>query len=263
MTLDPLPNLRAKRIWPVLLRSAAHSMILAAVPWAFAAEPGALDSARILESVEVDYGDHSVFYNRVEAPALKPETERPVAAAPAPTAAELEQAARVDSLRYVQLWLSCTVFDGQFTEVRLQQDEAATVIYSTIDFNFLASGFDIETADSYYSLFMGIGDMTREEFGGVWPGRLLAEAAKSGQAKWQVVSKGPVSPDVLRTIGDLHKYYDAHRESLIAQRAQREAAQRAQEEWLKANPPVPEDIVVNYFPIRSVYTEQSTKGVSR
>jgi len=222
----------------------------------FAAEPGALDNARILESVEVDYGDHSVFYNRVESPALKPETERPVVAPRVPTAAELEQAARVDSLRYVQLWLSCTVFDGKFTEVRLQQDGAEVVIFSTIDFNVLASGLDLETADSYYNLFMGIGDASREEFVGVWPTRLLAEAAKTGQAKWQVISKGPVPPDLRRTIGDLHRYYDTHRARLLAQRAERDAAQRAHEEWIKANPPVPEDIVINYFSIPSEPTSK-------
>ena len=235
-----------------LLRLGLCGLALCAAPApALAAEPSALDSARILSSVEVDYGDHSVFYNRVEAPVLKPQATRTPVRAPEPTAEEIARAERLEAKRQINLWLSCTVFGGQFTEIRLPQEGQEVVIHSTIDFNFMAPGFDLETEDSYYNLFLGLGDVSREEFSGVWPTDLLAEAARTGQSKWQVVSKVQPSADTLRTIQDLHGFFDTHRESLIAHRQQREAAQRAHEEWLKANPPVPQDIVVNYFPIRS------------
>ena len=210
-----------------------------------------MDNARILSSVEVDYGDHSVFYNRVEPPVLKPEAPRPVVPSPEPTAADIARAAQIDAKRQVNLWFSCTVFDGRFTEVRIPQDGEEVVIQSSIDFNLLTQGVDLETADSYHNLFMGLGDVSREEFSGIWPTTLLAEAARTGQSKWRVVSKVQLQPsaDTSRTIQDLHTYFDKHRQSLIAHRQQREAAQRAHEEWLKANPPVPPDIVINYFPI--------------
>lgn len=211
---------------------------------------------RVLDSVEVDYGDHSVFYNRVATPPLKPVWQKPVVPPYVPTAEEIARAERIDAKREVNLWLSCTVFDGQFTEMRIPQDGQEVVIQSSIDFNLLAQGFDLETADSFYSLFMGLGDVTREEFTGVWPERLLAEAAKSGVSKWQVVSKLQPTADTVRTIEDIHRYFDAHRESLIAQKAQRDAAQKAYEEWIKANPPVPEDIVINYFSIPSEPTSK-------
>lgn len=244
-----------------MLRSSAllnaSLLALAVAGNAQTSEPGALDNARVLESVEVDFGDHSVFYNRVAAPKLKPETQRPVPPPYVPTAAEIEEANRIDSLRYVNLWLSCTVFDGVFTEVRFWQDGQEVVVQSSIDFNLLAHGFDLETEDSYYSLYLGLGDVPRDEFEGTWPVALLAEAAKAGRSKWQLVSNAPLSADSVRTLEDLHRYFDTHREKLVAQRAEREAAQRAHEEWLKANPPVPEDIVVNYFPIRSAETKGS------
>jgi len=211
---------------------------------------------RVLDSVEVDYGDHSIFYNRVATPPLKPEWQKPVVPPYVPTAEEIARAERIDAKREVNLWLSCTVFDGQFTEVRIPQDGQEVVIFSTIDFNLLAQGFDLETADSFYNLYMGLGDVTREEFGGEWPNRLLAEAAKAGTSKWRVVSKLQPTADTVRTIEDLHRYFDAHRETLIAQRAQRDAAQKAYEEWIKANPPVPEDIVINYFSIPSEPTSK-------
>jgi hypothetical protein len=211
---------------------------------------------RVLDSVEVDYGDHSMFYNRVAAPPLKPEWQKPVVPPYVPTAEEIAREQRIEAKREVNLWFSCTVFDGQFTEVRIPQDGQEVVIFSTIDFNLLAQGFDLETADSFYNLYMGLGDVTREEFGGEWPNRLLAEAAKSGTSKWRVVSKLQPSADTVRTIEDLHRYFDAHRETLIAQRAQRDAAQKAYEEWIKANPPVPEDIVINYFSIPSEPTSK-------
>ncbi len=216
-----------------------------------AAEPSAVEGSRILSSVEVDYGDHSVFYNRIEPPVLKPQESRTPVPPREATAEEIAEAARIEAKRQVNLWISCTVFDGQFTEVRIPQDGQEVMIYSTIDFNLLAQGFDLETADSFYSLFLGLGDAPREEFTGQWPKRLLAEAARTGQSKWQVVGQLQPSAETLRTLEDLHRYFDAQRDGLIAQRAERDAAQKVQEEWLKANPPVPEDIEVNFFPIHS------------
>jgi hypothetical protein len=206
---------------------------------------------QVLETVEVDYGDHSVFYNRVATPPLKSASQKPIAAPYVPTAEEIARAERIESKRQVNLWISCTVFDGQFTEVRIPQNGQEVVIHSSIDFNLLAQGFDLETADSFYSLFMGLGDVTREEFAGEWPEQLLAEAANAGKSKWQVVSELQPTADTARTIEDLHRYFDAHRETLITQKAQRDAAQKAQDEWLRANQPAPEDIEVNFFPIRS------------
>jgi hypothetical protein len=223
-----------------------------------AAEPPAPDGPRILSSVEVDYGDHSVFYNRIETPVLKPQASRTPVPPREPTAEEIAEAARIDAKRQVNLWISCTVFDGQFTEVRFPQDGQEVVIHSTIDFNLLGQGFDLETENSLYNLYLGLGDVPRDEFMGEWPVRLLAEAARAGRSKWQVVSRLQPSADTVRTIEDLHGYFDAHRETLVALRSQREAAQKAREEWLKANPPVPEDIVVNYFPVRSSYPPPQT-----
>jgi hypothetical protein len=239
------------RVRGTLLSAVAAGVLLAADEPAAAAESGALDSARILSSVEVDYGDHSVFYNRIETPVLKPQASRTPVPPRDPTLEEIAEAARIEAKRQVNLWISCTVFGGQFTIVRFPQDGQEVVIQSSIDFNLLAQGFDLETEDSLYNLYLGIGDVPREEFTGQWPVRLLAEAAKTSRSKWQVVSRLQPSADTVRTIEDLHRYFDAHRERLIACRAQREAAQNAHEEWLKANPPVPEDIVVNYFPINS------------
>ena len=178
---------------------------------------------RVLESVEVDYGDHSIFYNRVEKPLLKPTWQKPVAPPYVPTADEIAREQRLAAKRDVNLWISCTVFDGQFTEVRIPQDGQEVVIQSSIDFSLLAQGFDLETADSFYSLFMGLGDVTREEFTGVWPEQLLAEAAKTGVSKWHVVGKLQPTADTICTIEDIHRYFDAQKESLIALKAQRES----------------------------------------
>ena len=235
-------------------------LALGMVTQAFAAEPSTLDNARILESVEVDYGDHSVFYNRIEAPVLRPQATRTPVAAPAPTAAGIAHEQRLAAKREVNLWISCTVFDGQFTEVRIPQDGQEVVIQSSIDFNLLAQGFDLEAADSFYSLFMGLGDVPREEFTGVWPEQLLAEAAKAGVSKWLVVGEVQPTADTVHTITDIHQYFDTHRETLMLLRQQREAAQRAHEEWVKDNPPVPEDIVIKYFPIRSSYLPAQRPG---
>lgn len=235
---------------------------------------------RVLDSQEVDLGSRSIIYNRVETPVLKPQPtpiEQPTAplVEHVPTPEELAEMQRWEEMNYVSLFLSCTVYDSQLTEVRFRDGETDVVFWSTINFNYLSQLFDLQIRDSYYSVFMAVGDLTREEFHqqneelhrmnrsdlvSSWPTDLLAENNTTPSSEWRITSTHPVSAEAQRAIEDLHKYFDTNREALIAQHAEREAARIAHEQWLKDNPPQPKDTVIQFFPIRSDHssTEAST-----
>jgi hypothetical protein len=225
---------------------------------------------RVLDSQEVDLGPRSIIYNRVVTPVLK-STPVPTPAivtpeAP-PTAAELEEMQRLESKRYAYAFLSCTVYDHEFTEVEWYEDGQWVSFLTTIDFHYLSQLSDFETADSLYSFFMGLGDCSREDFEGTreafigenkfgfhprpWPFGLLQRQQQTGKSAWQITAKSPASKEVMQAIDDLHRYFDANRDNLIRECKEIEAARLAQEQWLKEHPPLPKDSVVEFFPIHS------------
>ncbi len=217
---------------------------------------------RLIESLEVDLGPRSIIYNRVEKPILQPQPppiNRPSEStqAVAPTFEELEELRRWESMTYVSMSLSCTVYDGQFTEVRLHQDGHNIIFWSTINFHYLSHLFDFLAGNTCYSIFLGLGDASLGELPvdlqnkppTIWTAEFLA--ANAGKSAWMITSNVAISPETIRAIEDLHSYFDTNKEALIAQHNEREAIRIAQEQHLKANPPQPKDTVVNYFPIQS------------
>lgn len=226
---------------------------------------------RVLDSQEVDLGSRSIIYNRVETPVLKPqpapieEPPTPVAEH-VPTAEELAEMRRWEEMNYVSLFLSCTVYDNQLTEVRFRDGETDVVFWSNVNFNYLSQLFDLQIKDTYYSIFVAVGDSTREDFDqqnaelhrmnrpdmvSTWPTDLLETNAAAPSSTWRITSPQSVSAEAQNAIEDLHNHFDANRDALITQHAEREAARIAHEQWLKDNPPQPKDTVIQFFPIQS------------
>lgn len=229
---------------------------------------------RVLDSQEVILGPRSIIYNRVETPPLLPQPapeER--ADSPngeyLPTAEEMAEIRRWETMNHVSMFLSCTVYDDQLTEVRFRHEDADITFWSTINFHHLSQMFELQTKDTDYVLMMWVGDSTTEElqeqntefrktgrsdFLSTPPADLLDVSRTGGRSTWRVTSDGAIPPEAQRAIADIHAYFDANREALISDRAEREAACSAHEQWLKDNPPQPKDTVIQFFPIRSSHS---------
>jgi hypothetical protein len=238
-------------------------------------------SFKVLDSQEVDLGSRSIIYNRVETPLLKPQpatAER--AAAPAtehvPTPAELEESRRWEALKYVGLYLSCTVYDGRWTEVRFRHEDTDIIFWSTINFNYLSQLFDLLTEHTYYSLMVMVNDSTLKELDQqnaelrlsgqaalktTPPASLLKLNARMQKSAWRITSKAPVPPEAQLAIEDLHAHFDANRQALMDAYAARQSAQIAHEKWLKDNPPQPQDTVIQFFPIQSDHSPTEAQTV--
>ena len=173
--------------------------------------------------------------------------------------------------RFASVFLQCTLFNKEFTEVEWNEEGVSLAFLTTANFQYLSQLSDFDTGTSECSFLMGWGEGDRAEFeamNGVfatgrvagrkprsWPASLNQQQKSTGKSAWQVVSTGPVPPEVLKVIEALHTYYDANVAKLAAEFRQREAEQAAQERWLKEHPPIPRDTTVEYFPIHS-----STRG---
>ena len=85
------------------------------------------------------------------------------------------------------------------------------------------------------------------------PAPVSAETLKSlqmsGNAGYIILaSPAQTEADAFRGIDALHRYYDAHKEELIAQWQQMEAERIAREQYEKEHPPVPKDTLIQFWP---------------
>lgn len=234
---------------------------------------------RVLDSQEVDLGPRSIIYNRLETPALKPQPT-PAPAPPArrqaaPTAEELVAIRAWEAKTDVFLFLSCTVFDRKVTEVRWWREDGEYIVWSGIDFNYLRSILDFETDTTRYLIFLGIGDESMDSLR-EWNAEVdrrglsadlkrslsLLPVLSSSSPQYRIVSypKTGIAPEAKAAFDAIHQYFNSNRERLISEFEASEQARIAHEAWLKAHPPQPKDTTINFFPIRSSYTDAQTNG---
>ena len=227
---------------------------------------------KVLDSVEVKFPDHSVFYRRV-APPTAPATRAPAPAAVAKPLSLAESAAAEAraSKKSAVLMLSATVYDRQITELRWHSGNREYRAWSNIDFNYLAGQGEIETGDCVYFLIMGLGNETRESvaewnrfapewerlaaaegLAGQWETKSVPDLAKfpAGRSTYLLTGDAPAD-DSLVALDALHRYFDANRLPLIANYAKREAEHTAREQWIKEHPLKPQDTVINFWPKKS------------
>lgn len=231
--------------------------------------PNAVKTARILDSQEVDLGNHKITYNRIETPELKAEPPK-AAAAPVEsvpmTPQEEEELRKWEAKSQDFLFLGVTVYDGQFSEVRWWEEGHENVVWSNVNFLHFTLLSDLETEKAYYWLMLWGWDtttadvkamnaevQTREELTPL-PPKALPPLAKAGP-KWQAAS--PLSEGAKRAMHDFHEYYRKHGAQMVVDYARREAEAKASEAWAKAHPPIPPDTVINYFPIQSAEKGQA------
>lgn len=238
--------------------SACCRLIIVSLLWvstgsiAFA-EPGNLVNSQVLDSVEVDFGPRSIIYNRVETPALKPQPtpipQAPPAVEGEPTAEELAELAAWNAKADFMLFLSCTVYDRAVTEIHWQHEGGEYVIWSGVDFNHLRGASGFETERARFTLFLGIGDESSES------ANMTIPEVPAGEYRIVSFPQSGIAPDVLLAMDELHAFYRQNREQLRQAYELSEAKRLEQEAWDRANPPVPKDTVIHYFPIRSAYNE--------
>ena len=210
---------------------------------------------KVLESVEVKLPNRSIIYKRVEPPAVpvSPSATQAVLDATNTATETLEEKSEV-------LLLSATVHDRRVSELRWSFRQRRYTAVSNIDMNYFRGLGGFETGGTAWLLVMGIGNETSESSEALaqsavekgWPWRMwhwFSEAQPAPVAEYVLVNgDSPPEPGVLAAIDALHAFYNANRQTLIADFERREAENAARANWLKVHPPVPKDTTVHFWP---------------
>jgi len=224
-----------------------------------------LESARIIERAEADLGDRKVIFNRVVPQARRYVTSRRERPEPPRQLSEAELAqfyAAYEQKDHRSLFLSGTVYEDGVTELSWTHGGRRYEAFANIDFRHFMGVGDFETEDAHYTLLMAIGEGTREsireqnrraevenwsDYNPKWvPGR---ESFSSDSVEYLVVSEEEITDDSPYACIEamLAHYANNHEQMKIAyQRAV--ALREAQERYLRANPPQPQDTIINFAP---------------
>ncbi len=219
--------------------------------------------ARVLDSLEVDLGSHSIIYNRVETPTLKPECpDEPTNLAQedaTATPGNLTAARTENAKEEVFMSLACTIIENSGTEIHWSRDDGEYVIWSGINFNYLGAGADFETEATRYSIILF--NMGESSYGST-PQNQPVSDIPSGSSQYRKVGfpTTGVAAEVKKAMDDLHHYFNLNRDRLIREFQEREQAQLAQEKWLREHPPQPSDVTVNFFPIQSTWNNSAREA---
>lgn len=243
------------RFRPFLLPALAAALLILQSP-AFADAASTSEAptdSRELSRVVVRHSERTATYIQVAPRPPQPAALRSAPATPAPVFAspeEIAREARLSAKRHGLLMLSATIHPGPapLTELSWTQEGRTWRAVSNIDFRLLQPLSEIETPETFHSLFFFPGLASP---GDAPPPR--PAALPPSPAAYQLVSTPgqPALPpaDTLAALDALHRHHDSHRAELLAAREAREAAEAlAEMEARRARLAPPAPLVVRFAP---------------
>ena len=207
---------------------------------------------KILSSISVRTGGRTITFQRIEPPPVVEPAVAPLAAAVNPSPQRMASPPVLWRARqHKMLGLSCTVRELGVTSVRWWHEGQEYGMISSIDFHWLRGLGSFAVEDREYFLFFGIGtESNRRKKPTSEPVPEFLTSKESLVTSRYIIEKAPPKGADLAAfegIDDLHRHFDAHREELIAQAAANEEREREHAAYLKANPPVPQDVTIQYW----------------
>ena len=226
----------------------------------------------VVEKKEISTGQKKLTFNRVETPLFNPPVSQSqvtelLQPKKQPSKAEIEQILASSNKEQGTLMLSATVYDRKLTRLQWQHEGQQYIAWSNIDFNYLRGLNEIETKKTNYLFFLGIGNESTERL--KERNRLAKEMGvdgyveesipelpdlKENKSDYVIVTPGRSEKrqkDALIPVDALHKYYTENEERLKVQHQRNEALNDARKRYKDKNPEEPEDIFINFWPVRS------------
>ncbi len=209
-------------------------------------------SLTVLSRQVVEAGDHKIIFERVTPPVRPAQT--------APSTVLAESAASKSEPEPEMLLLSCTVHQGEMTEIRWQTPRGEFVVWSSVNFHLLGPVDRFEHDGRAWRLSYGIGDEA-ELLPALTAFRALPQPGAG--AVWHHVAQAPegaVAEDYAG-VHALHRWFEVNRTELEARHAQMLAENAARAAHRAANPPVRQDTVIRFWPVKSaLHLGTSTEG---
>ena len=217
----------------------------------------------VLESKSIQQGGRTITVRKIKPIALPPPPPPPEPLSAEAQAAYRERVAayRASHTRTRMIFLSATVFRSKDfpprTLVRCWPEGKREMItfWSSADFGLIAGVLSfVDTTGVTYSKMMGWGYADVESMSEINAARLKVYGATApppfpdGKASFEIIG-APVPAEDLAPIQALHDLYNNEHARLKSAFEGRERARLEHEAYLKANPPQPKDITMDYWRI--------------
>ncbi len=188
---------------------------------------------------------------------------------PAPVAGEWTEEQRAEwratRQHFRTMQLSATVYDRRLSEIQWRKGALEFTLLSNVDFNYLSMIGWLESGQTHWSTFFFVNniDSEREQRyarmaeakGAIYISRRVPDGSMldSEKADYVIYAEPGVKvpSELIEEMDALHQHYAANEQALKTSWQNRQELTKAHRAWQKANPPVPKDTVINFWPVRS------------
>jgi hypothetical protein len=146
------------------------------------------------------------------------------------------------------LFLSATVVDNRATLLRWWEGGKEYQAWSNLDFKHLTGFASFSKGERHFVNFMGVGDISSSAFRNDTMFEIPADL-QTGAPHFRMIHGTAGESEGYDAIVALHQLYATDGNRLRAAYAQRIARQKKTEAELRANPPIPKDIVLNFWKV--------------
>jgi hypothetical protein len=230
---------------------------------ALPAPPKELPAFTVRSTTVRQLQDRKIIMQRISDPGL-PDPPPP----PPPATKEVLEALRAspewqkriaDHKESKLILLSASVVDGKATFVRWYHDGEEFQAWSNVNFNHLSGFAEFESGRKRYHFIMAVGDIsTAKGSKSEWPGK-PPELGVDYPA-FTLIKGDKSMGDALAMMIALHDLYENEQDKLVNAHKSRLRASTEREAWLRANPPQPQDTVIQFWPRKgSRYLENNTQ----
>ncbi|MEY4244222.1 MAG: hypothetical protein RLZZ245_1807 [Verrucomicrobiota bacterium] len=208
---------------------------------------------KILSTEEIPLERRKMIINRVEDPGFPDPTPPPPAVIdPATVAAFKSSPAYLEwqekQQRTTSLFLSASVVDNRATLLRWWEGGKEYQAWSNVDFKYLTGFASFSKGDRSFVTFMGVGDVSAASLRAESMFQAPADLP-TGVPDFRMIQGAAGESEGYDAIVALHELYATDGEGLRAAYQLREARRKEAEAELRANPPVPKDIVLNFWKV--------------
>lgn len=215
--------------------------------------PKVLHEFKVISTEEIPLEKRKMIVRRVEDPGFPdPTPPAPAVIDPATVAAFKNSPAYMDwqekQTHTTSLFLSASVVDHRATLLRWWEGGKEYQAWSNLDFKYLTGFASFSKGERNFVTFMGVGDVSsaalREDSMFEIPADL-----PTGAPDFRMIQGAAGESEGYDAIVALHELYATDGQRLREIYELREARRKEAEAELLANPPVPKDIVLNFWKV--------------
>jgi len=215
--------------------------------------PKVLHEFKVISTEEIPLEQRKMIVRRVEDPGFPDPTPQPPAVIdPATVAAFKNSPAYLEwqekQTQTTTLFLSASVVDHRATLLRWWEDGKEYQAWSNLDFKFLTGFASFSKGDRHFVTFMGVGDVSSAALHNESLFRIPSDLP-AGAPDFRMVQGAAGESEGYDAIVALHELYATDGQRLRVAYELREARRKEAEAELRANPPIPKDIVLNFWKV--------------